>query len=124
MILQGPHLYVATPMYKSVNPSMKNKLDWSLTDLEKLLPDAIPVTAYKPTGDRARYDADYTQWELGPARKYYRIAWRAMGVSTNERTLFPALIPPGAAHPNTVFSLAGPRRGQNTCVHWPVSLAR
>ena len=36
VILQGPHLYVATPMYKSVNPTMKNKQDWSATDLEKL----------------------------------------------------------------------------------------
>jgi hypothetical protein len=109
VILQGPHLYVETPMYKSVNPSMKNKLDWSMTDLEKLPPDAIPVTAYKPIGDRNRYDADYTQWQPGPARAYYRIAWRAMGVSTNERTLFPALIPPGAAHPNGVFSVGLPQ---------------
>ena len=109
VILQGPHLYVATPMYKSVNPSMKNKLDWSTTDLEKLPADAIPITAYKPIGSRARYDADYTQWELGPARQYYRVAWRAMGVSTNERTLFPAIIPPGAAHPNGVFSIGLPQ---------------
>jgi len=109
VILQGPHLYVETPMYKSVNPSMKNKLDWSMTDLEKLPIDAIPVTAYKPLGDRGRYDAGYTQWGAGPARAYHRIAWRAMGVSTNERTLFPALIPPGAGHPNGVFSLGLPQ---------------
>ena len=109
VILQGPHLYVATPMYKAVNPSMKNKLDWSEVDFEKLPPDAIPVTAYKPVGNRERYDLDYTQWESGSARKYYRIAWRAMGVSTNERTLFAALIPPGAAHPNGVFSIGLPQ---------------
>ena len=34
VIMQGPHLYVATPMYKSANPTMKNKQDWSATDLE------------------------------------------------------------------------------------------
>ena len=28
----------------------------------------IPATAYKPTGNRVRYDADYTQWKSGPAR--------------------------------------------------------
>ena len=33
VILQGPHLFVATPMYKSVNPTMKHKTDWSATDL-------------------------------------------------------------------------------------------
>ena len=67
VILQGPHLYVATPMYKSPNPTMKNNADWSATDFEKLSAnDAIPATAYKPTGNRSRYDADYTQWESGP----------------------------------------------------------
>ena len=36
VILQGPHLYVATPMYKSPNPTMKHNLDWSATDFEAL----------------------------------------------------------------------------------------
>jgi hypothetical protein len=109
VILQGPHLYVATPMYKSVNPTMKHKTDWSLTDLETLPADAIPVTAYKPIGNRARYDANFTQWESGPARAHYRVAWRAMAASVNERTLISALIPPGAAHPNGVFSVGRPQ---------------
>ena len=108
VILQGPHLYVATPMYKSPNPTMKSKGDWSATDFEALPSDAIPVTAYKPTGNRDRYDADYTQWSSGPARAYYRIAWRAMAANVGERTLIPALIPPGAAHPNGVFSVGRP----------------
>jgi hypothetical protein len=108
VILQGPHLYVSTPMYKSVNSTMKNKQDWAATDIEKLPTNAIPVTAFKPSGDRARYDADYTQWEIGPARSYYRIAWRRMAANVGERTLIPALIPPGAAHPDTVSSAGMP----------------
>jgi hypothetical protein len=117
VILQGPHLYVATPMYKSVNPTMKHKTDWSATDFEALPADAIPVTAYKPAGDRARYDADYTQWESGPARAHYRVAWRSMAASVNERTLIPALIPPGAAHPNGVFSVGRPQAScESLCV--------
>ena len=51
VILQGPHLYVATPMYKSPNPTMKHNTDWSATDFEVLPADAIPVTAYKPAGE-------------------------------------------------------------------------
>ena len=108
VILQGPHLNVATPMFKSPNKEMAGKHDWSATDFEKLVADAIPVTAYKPSGSRARYDADYTQWESGPARDHYRVAWRAMAANMNERTLFSALIPPGAAHPHGVFSAARP----------------
>ena len=105
VILQGPHLHVATPMYKSPNPTMKHNQDWSATDLEALPADAIPVTAYKPAGDRARYDANYTQWDSGPAREQYRVSWRFMAANTGERTLIPALIPPGAAHPNGISSV-------------------
>jgi len=110
VILQGPHLHVATPLYKTPNKSMLHNLDWALTDFETLAPDAIPVTAYKPIGDRYRYDCDYTEWgdpdDPKPARDYYRVAWRNMAANGNERTLFPALIPPGAAHVNAVVSLS------------------
>jgi hypothetical protein len=105
VILQGPHLFVATPMYKSPNRTMRSNKDWALTDLEALPIDDIPATSYKPSGSRARYDADYTQWKTGPARAYYRVAWRAMAANTGERTLIPALIPPGAAHPHGVSSI-------------------
>ncbi|MES8469561.1 class I SAM-dependent DNA methyltransferase [Cutibacterium acnes] len=107
VILQGPHLHVATPFYKSPNPTMKHNQDWSVVDLETLPPDAIPVTSYKPAGDRAWYDADYTHWDGDPARDHYRLAWRAMAANTGERTLIPAIIPPGTAHPNGVFCVGG-----------------
>ena len=109
VILQGPHLFVASPMYKSPNPTMKHNLDWSATDLEALPVDALPATSYKPTGGRSRYDAAYTQWKSGAARDYYRLAWRAMGALNGERTLFPAIIPPGAAHIHGVSSAGIPR---------------
>ena len=112
VILQGPHLHVATPLYKTPNKTMLHNLDWSATDFEALAPDAIPVTAYKPTGDRYEYDIAYTDWgtedDPKPARDYYRVAWRAMAANTGERTLISAVIPPGAAHVNTVFCVGGP----------------
>jgi len=108
VILQGPHLYVSTPMYKSVNRTMRSKGDWSATDFEALATDAVPVTAYKPTGPRAKYDADYDHWNTGSARAYYRIAWRRMAANVGERTLIPALIPPGAAHVHPVSSAGLP----------------
>lgn len=112
-ILQGPHLFVATPFYKTPNSSMRNRLDWSLTDFESLSLDAMPATAYKPAGDRTLYDRDYTHWgdtaEASPARDHYRVAWRAMADITNERTLIACLIPPGAAHVNGVFCVGLPR---------------
>ena len=34
VILQGPHLFVATPMYKTPNKTMLHNQDWSATDFE------------------------------------------------------------------------------------------
>jgi hypothetical protein len=109
VILQGSHLFVATPIYKTPNKTMLNHRDWSATDLETIGPEAIPITAYKPAGDRAKYDAAYTHWTVAggssiSARDHHRIAWRRMAANTGERTLIPALIPPGAAHVDGVFS--------------------
>ena len=62
VILQGPHLFVGTPMYKSPKSTMLHNQDWSATDFEALATDALPVTAYKPTGDRHVYDAQYVSY--------------------------------------------------------------
>lgn len=111
-ILQGPHLFVATPFYKSPNATMLHNLDWSSVDLETLAPDALPVTSYKPAKDDAGYDAAYTHWgrDRAPARNFYRIAWRNMAANTGARTLIPAIIPPGAVHVDGAFSLGAPER--------------
>ncbi|MEV4344992.1 class I SAM-dependent DNA methyltransferase [Actinoplanes sp. NPDC049596] len=112
VILQGPHLFVATPLYKMPNPTIRNNQDWSATDFEQLQANAIPATAYQPTGDRYAYDCDYTDWgdeaHPDPARDHYRIAWRTMAANQGERTLMPALIPPGSAHVDGIFSAGIP----------------
>jgi hypothetical protein len=105
VILQGPHLFVSTPLYKSPNKTMLHNQDWSETDFETLAPDAIPVTSYKPSGYRARYDESYARWSDGSsARDHYRIAWRNMAANTGERTFISAIFPPGTAHINGVTS--------------------
>ncbi|WCN81804.1 Eco57I restriction-modification methylase domain-containing protein [Micromonospora sp. LH3U1] len=110
VILQGPHLHVSTPLYKSPNPTLISNKDWSATDFEQLPADAIPATAYQPIGDRYDYDCAYTDWgdedHPDPARDHYRIAWRDMAANQGERTFIPALIPPGPAHVHTVRSAA------------------
>jgi hypothetical protein len=107
VILQGPHLFVATPFYKTPNRTMRNPLDWSATDFESLAVDAIPITAYKPAGSKQSFERDYDHWgEDGsiPARGFYRVSWRYMASNTGERTLIPAIIPPRATHTDGVMS--------------------
>jgi hypothetical protein len=112
VILQGPHIHVANPFYKQPNRTMRNNQDWTAIDLEALAEDAIPATQYQPTGSTAEYDAAYTHWNTPqgavPARRHYRIAWRAMAANTGERTLIPTIVPPGAAHPHTVSAAGRP----------------
>ena len=117
VILQGPNFHVGAPLYKQPNSTMKNNLDWSEVDLEALPGDAVPVTSYKPIRD-GRYDQFYTHWTLPngdrvAARDYYRVAWRNMAANTGERTLIPAVIPPGTAHIHGVTSLGLPERSQD-----------
>ena len=116
-ILQGPHLFVSTPFYKEPNESMQNHLDWSSFDHEALAADALPVTSYKPAGDRAVYNEQYTRWgddREHSARDFYRVAWRCQVANTGERTLIPALIAPGAAHVDGIFSGANIREAVRT----------
>ena len=103
-IIQGPHLHVSTPLYKQPNETMRSNKDWTSTDLEALPIDAQPITQYKPAGDRTIYDRLYTHWGDSSARDHYRIAWRRMAANTGERTLISAIIPPGTAHVNPVYS--------------------
>jgi hypothetical protein len=114
VILQGPHLYVITPLYKMPNETMRNQQDWSTTDFESMRPDAIPATSYKPSGNGEIYDEKYTHWGSESSRRYYRVAWRRMAANTGERTLFPAVIPPGSAHVDGVFSVGLPRESSDS----------
>ena len=107
-ILQGPHLHLCTPMYKSPNKSLRSHRDWTANDLSNMAVDAVPATAYQPTGRRSEYDAAYGAWGSAQIRDYYRIAWRRMANNTGERTLLPALIPPGAAHVHPVSAAGSP----------------
>ena len=125
MILQGSHLGVGRPLYKYPNPSMLHNTDWTETDLEALAPEDIPVTSYKPRGDKAAYDAAYTHWTsptaepesfATSARDHYRVAWRRMAANTGERTLIAAIIPPGAAHVDGIVAAAPLRGGRITAL--------
>lgn len=112
-IIQGPHLGVSTPMIKQPNATLNSNKDWSEVDLEAMPADFIPATAYQRDHEKNTYTLDYTQWEgedgsKRPATDFYRVAWRAMAAKTGYRTLYPAVIPPGATHVDAVFTTTTP----------------
>ena len=126
VILQGPHIHVANPMYKTPNSTMRNNLDWSSVDLESLEALTVPVTSYKRAQDSRIFDGAFTHWSDGTSRvsatAYYRVAWRAMADNTGERTLIPAVIPPGPTHLNGIFAVGSSQMGARD-VLWTMGMA-
>ncbi|MGQ4538424.1 hypothetical protein ACUH94_07800 [Dermabacteraceae bacterium P7074] len=119
VILQGPYFHIGTPFNKSRNATMRGNQDYTPVDLRELPADALPITEYKPLylspaeggRSRAEYDAAYGEWPLNdtgsetvPVRDTFRVFWRRMAASTNERTLIPAVFPPGTAHIDGIFA--------------------
>ncbi|WP_145011190.1 Eco57I restriction-modification methylase domain-containing protein [Kocuria salsicia] len=120
VILQGPYFHVGNPFSASRNKTMRGNRDYSRVDLELLARDALPVTEFKPNREYMkggasprRYDSAYGTWSVErpssseaaqavPARHFYRVMWRSMA-KPNERTLIPAIYPPGVASVHTVF---------------------
>jgi hypothetical protein len=106
VVLQGPYLGIATPYAKQPNIPCRNNQDYSPWDLRTLPPYAIPVTNYEQVSSTGQSQRLLEQWDGRNYTEYYRLAWRRMIPLANERSLFPALIPPGPTHVHAVHSLA------------------
>ncbi|WP_137876344.1 DNA methyltransferase [Rhodococcus sp. Q] len=104
-ILQGPHISVATPIFKQPNETMRNRLDTKLVDLDEI-PDAfVPRTSYQVAKPYPEYIAEYPHWNGKASSSYFRLAWREMAEPGNIRTLHSAVLPPGPAHVGGILSL-------------------
>lgn len=104
VILQGPHITAATPLFKQPNISMKNNLDTVEIDLEAIGEDFIPRTSYQRAKPYSEYISAYSKWDGIPTSNSFRVAWRRMAQPDNVRTLHPAIIPPGPCHMHLVLS--------------------
>ena len=100
----------ATPSYKQARATTSGRVTWIETDFERIASDHVPSCSYGRLAPD--YDARYPAWTIGGARissrKFPRVAWRRMADNIMERTLIAALVPPGAAHVHTVYSVALP----------------
>src|SRR5699024_7827196 len=111
VILQGPHFTVANPFAKVPREKLRSNNDWDEIDLESLQEKYIPRTSYQPVHDgNVNYDSDYTHWvfeaKKSSARDHFRVGWRLMAATSAVRTFYPTVVPPGAAHTNSVVSCA------------------
>jgi hypothetical protein len=117
-VVSGPHFFLANVFNKTPRRVCSSNKAYDVLDLENLPEDYLPRTNYRPIVDRDEYlrRVPRVSWVEGneatakPITHYFRLANREMIGPSSERTYIATLIPPGAAHINTVLALAFRRR--------------
>lgn len=107
MIYSGPHLYLASPLFKSTRRRYTSNSDYDNIDLTVVDDHYYPRCNYSPKCNSAEYlnRVAMTPW----GKKYtqtYRCVFRKMLNLTQERTLMGAIIPLGAAHIHGAVGIA------------------
>lgn len=112
-VLSGPHFYVGNPLNKTPRAVCTEKGHYDPLDLETLPDDYLPRSNYMPACDAIEYvrRVPRVSWveegERGvrTVTELYRVVARSMLSVSGERTLIPAIIPPGFAHIDPVHSI-------------------
>ena len=111
-VLSGPHFFLANPYNKTPRKVCTANGHYDIIDLHTLPDDYLPRTNYLPMPDRAEYlrRTPRVSWvEPGevqgrPVTEFFRLVNREMIGPSSERTLITTLMPPGAAHINTLLA--------------------
>ncbi|NMF86942.1 class I SAM-dependent DNA methyltransferase [Aromatoleum petrolei] len=114
IVFSGPHFHVANPFYKSPRRVCTANGHYDVIDLVTLPDDYLPRTNYWPSKNTTEYFSRvrtvYWEDEGKQLKKrstdYFRLITRKMIGPASERTLSPAIIPPGAAHIDGALSVA------------------
>ncbi|BCI83067.1 restriction endonuclease subunit M [Mycolicibacterium sp. TY66] len=106
VILQGPHLTVATPLFQQPDIAPGRQHLYESIELDVIGEDFIPRTNYQIARPYDEYIAAYPKWNSEPSSNYFRLSWREMCDTATVRTLHSAVIPPGPAHVGGLLSLS------------------
>ena len=113
-VLSGPHFFLANPYNKTPRKVCAANSHYDVIDLETLPDDYLPRTNYRTMADKEEYLRRIPRltgvnegMTLGkPVTDHFRLVNREMIGPASERTLITTLIPPGAAHINTLLGQA------------------
>jgi hypothetical protein len=105
-VVSGPHFYVGTPINKSPKKICRHNKDYDVVDLMQIDDTYLPRTNYVPALAPQEYLARFPSWGQESVAAGYRHVHREMVGPTNERTLVPAIIPPGVAHVHAVSGIS------------------
>lgn len=109
LILTGPLFYVANPLYKTPRSVCTQNSHYDVVDHGAIQDDYLPRTNYVPGVPPSEFSARIPRLEWSPEQSFSsvpRIVVPNMIGPAGERTLQPALVPPGVTHVHTVNSYA------------------
>jgi hypothetical protein len=106
VIYSGPHINVGNPIFKCSRTNALLNSDYDCIDLANIQDDYLQRCNYKPKISRENYDKLIPIMSWGELyTNEYRISLRLMLDPNTERTLSPAIIPPGVCHIDTIQSI-------------------
>ena len=108
LILNGPHLSVGNPLFKTPNNPCNSKGDWIPIDLVLIPEDYIPRCKYEQKCDDTTYAARQVtcKWDEKTFDQHWRVAFRSFVGADSERTLTSGIYPPGVAHIHKIETIA------------------
>ncbi|MEU7079801.1 class I SAM-dependent DNA methyltransferase [Streptomyces sp. NPDC046409] len=106
VVIQGVHIGVANPLCKYPKIPCRSVQDWKLRDPRTLADSELPRTNYARACGFSRFRSSQDRWDGKEYSDYYRIAWRKMISFDGDRSLFSAIIAPGVAHVDGLYSMA------------------
>jgi hypothetical protein len=107
-VVSGPHFSLGTAFFKCPRETVISNKSYDVIDLVEMPLDYLPRTIYLPglTSNEYRARAPKISRPSGDVSvlDLYRVVTNRMVGPQSERTLQPAIIPPGVGHLHTVYS--------------------
>lgn len=106
LVLSGPHFFVGNPLYKTPRRVCSSNKAYDVIDLTEIPDDYLPRTNYVPACklDEYRRREPRVPWSDEPVSTGYRVVVNRQLSIAGERTLQPAIVPPGFGHIHTVYT--------------------
>lgn len=105
-IYSGAHIGILNPYAQTTRRVYLSSNDYDRVDLSHIDSDYYIRVKYLPGIDKKEYLARVPRSPWGPITEQYRLVNREFVGCSSERTLTSAIIPPGFAHINTLFSVS------------------
>ncbi|MFF7094717.1 hypothetical protein ACFY9A_20320 [Streptomyces rubradiris] len=103
VILSGPHISVSTPLTKQSPHLSSHGRPIDLRGIDKSF---IPATAFQRISDVTTFKNALKSWAGTTFTEFPRVAWRKMRTFDMERCFNVALLPPGPAHVDGIYSMS------------------